>query len=170
MNSLVENGTIKTKTIKKVTVFWINQDNAECLSDKDLEKLDAEIRDQQAMLLDLENQVRDSSSSLKQLLADPKNDELDALINETRKEIEANKARIEQSKSVPMPKITKEELENSIKKYQSTRKKRKSIYLEISDSIQENLGAAKMKKIREEIDFQTDPYLAEPITTGKGKK
>lgn len=169
----MESGDVKTKTVKKVSLFWINQDNVETLSDKDLQKVDEEIQSLQTVLLDHDSQLKETTSTLKALMSEPKNEELDVIIAELKKTIEANKERLEKAKDgkSSAPKQSKEDISKALDHYKNIRRKRKSMYMDISDSIQENLGPAKMKKIREEIDFQMDSYTVEnAVTTAKGRR
>lgn len=134
-----------------------------------MEEIEEKISEAQSTLLELESQIAPLNAEVKKITEDPKTDQLDSVLEGLKKERDELLARLEKAKANAsgMNKDSIKLIEKTYKASKEAWRKRKRMFLDISDAMTESLGTSKMKKIKDEIGIEPDPI---PINEDKTSK
>ena len=96
MANLVASGEVKTKTYKKIVIYWYNQDLVPVPTNEEMKAMDEEITKLEKELAELDKEVGELETSVSKLLSEPSDEELFAEINRLQSENAALSKRIEE--------------------------------------------------------------------------
>ena len=157
-DELWEDKILIVKEYGKTKIYMINQDIFPDASTEDLDRLDEQISVMKGEWEDLKNQLKELTVEVKRITSEPTNKELDDEIAKLEKEDKNLAKKLKEFEKKRKNAISEEDIkkiEITMQNYEQEWKKRKRGWMEMVDTITENLDKNR-KDFMEEIGIETD--------------
>lgn len=157
LDHLVGQGKIREKAYGKQKVYVIQQDESEVITEKELTDLDAELNKLNSDLKGVEEETSTSEKQLRDLLEKPTTENAVRIKEELESKMMNLKSRLKDlsENSVIITPEEREKVRSAHEKYMKEWRKRRSLCMDIVNSIMEGYPKSK-KTLMEEIGIETD--------------